>query len=330
VIEKWCDLNGPRICLRSLDGSLIGPVIEGWAIPEAEPGGVADFTLTIARGEIAEPADAGPLLFDGIMADRHPCVITQVGDREFYIVDDRISLLLGRRDGLLTVAQGAEKLVRGSVAFQALNAALALGDQYFLHAAALILPGNNAALMIFGRSGFGKTTTTLALVAAGFGFVTDDGSIVKRGPAGDLVWGLPLPLKVHRNSARMMPWLAPAITDRWNAEDEQPVTPAALAALLDRPLPIREPRPIAALIVLGERSKGEHRLAPLAKSETLLRIAGDNVARNLKGVTEHNRDRMRHVAELVATHPTYEMQVGPNIESLAETLLDGLGRPPVR
>jgi hypothetical protein len=325
VIEKWCDLNGPRICLRSLDGSLIAPVIEGWAIHETEPAGAADFTLTIVRGTVAEPPDPGPLLFEGMMPDRLPCVIRQAGDRELYMVEERASLLLGGRDGLLTVAPGAEKLVRGSVAFQALNAALALGDQYFLHAAALVRPASDAAVLIFGGSGFGKTTTTLALVASGFGFITDDASIVKRDPAGDRIWGLPLALKVHRNSARMMPWLAPVITDRWNSESEQPVTPAALATLLDRPLPARAPRPIAGLIVLGGRSDDEHRLRPLAKSETLLAIAADNVARNLKGVTKLHQDRMQRVAELVAAHPTYEIRVGPNLESLAETVLIGLG-----
>ena len=327
MIEKWCDLNGPRTCLRSLDGSLIARVIEGWAIHEAEPAGTADFTLTIVHGAIAGPTDPGPLLFDGIMPDRLPCVIRQAGDRELYTVEGQVSLLLGKRDGLLTVAPGAEKLVRGSVAFQAFNAALALGDQYFLHAAALVLPESDATILIFGGSGLGKTTTTLALVAAGFGFATDDASIVKRSPNGDRIWGLPLALKVHRNSARMMPWLAPLITDRWNSEGEQPVTPTALAALLDRPLPTREPRPIAGLIVLGDRSDGQHRFSPLAKSETLLAIAGDNVARNLKGVTEYHQERMQRVAELVAAHPTYEMRVGPNLESLPQTILKGLSGP---
>jgi hypothetical protein len=262
------------------------------------------------------------------MPDRRPCVIRQAGDREHYTVEDQVSLLLGERDGVLIVAPGAEKLLRGSVAFQALNAALALDDQYFLHAAALVLPESDAAILIFGRSGFGKTTTTLALVAEGFGFLTDDGSIVKRSPTGDRIWGMPLSLKVHRNSARMMPWLAPLITDSWNAEDEQPVTPSALAALLNRPLPTHEPRPIAGLVILGTRSDGEHRLSPLAKSEMLLSIAGDNVARNLKGVTKHHQDRMQRVAELVAARPTYEMHVGPNLASLRDTVLAGLaGRP---
>ena len=37
--------------------------------------------------------------------------------------------------------------------------------------------------------------------------------VSSKGQETDRIWGMPLSLKVHRNTARMMPWLAPVITD---------------------------------------------------------------------------------------------------------------------
>ena len=42
-------------------------------------------------------------------------------------------------------------------------------------------------------------------------------------------WGLPRDLKVHRNTAEMMPWLKPYLKGKWNDEGEQAVTRAALS-----------------------------------------------------------------------------------------------------
>ena len=42
-------------------------------------------------------------------------------------------------------------------------------------------------------------------------------------------WGLPRDLKVHRNTAEMMPWLKPYLIGKWNDEGEQAITRAALS-----------------------------------------------------------------------------------------------------
>ena len=74
-------------------------------------------------------------------------------------------------------------------------------------------------VMIIGQSGAGKTTSALALCAAGFGLCSDDLIICR--VVGDQVvgWGLPRSLKVHRRTAGMLPWVAPLLTGEWSAED---------------------------------------------------------------------------------------------------------------
>ena len=325
MIEKWCDLNGPVMRLRATDKSLLTPLLEGWALPETGPKKSADFTLDIVHGPFTAAPDEAPLLFSGIVPISLPCVVRQLGTKEHYAIDMRASLLLGEREGLLTIVPGEETLARSSVAFQVVNAALGLDDQCFLHAAALALPQSESAILIFGPSGFGKTTTALSLLPAGFRLLTDDASIVKRAAGGNRVWGLPRPLKVHERSASMLPWLAPVLAGQWSAQREQQVAPAELSRLLGVAPPHQQPRAIAAIIVLGKRSEDDHRMRSLAKSDALAAIVSDNISRNLNGISEQQRARMRRIAEFLTGKATYELIAGPDLQSLPGTVISGLG-----
>jgi hypothetical protein len=324
VIEKWCDLNGPVIRFRATDTSLLTPLLESWALPETGPAKSADFTLDIVHGPFAAAPDEAPLLFSGLVPTSLPCVVRQVGTKEHYAIDMRASLLLGEREGLLTIVPGEETLARSSVVFQAVNAALRLDDQCFLHAAALALPESESAILIFGPSGFGKTTTALSLLPVGFRLLTDDASIVKRAAGGDRVWGLPRPLKVHERSASMLPWLAPVLAGQWNAQREQQVTPAELSRLLGVAPPHQQPRAIAAIIVLGKRSEDDHRMRSLTKADALAAIVSDNISRNLNGISEQQQARMRRIAEFLTGKATYELIAGPDLQSLPGAVISGL------
>ena len=322
MIERWCDLNGPRMLFRADDPALLAPLEQTWLRMATEATDRTDYTLTINRGEVAAAPEGAPLLFDGILPDRLPCVVSRVGIDEYYRVDNRISLLLSRREARIVVAPGSEVLVRRSFTTVAVGAALATGEQYLLHAAALALPDSDETILIFGPSGFGKTTTALSLLPAAFRLLTDDSCIVRRETDGDHVWALPRSLKVHEKTADLLPWIRPALTGAWDAEGEQAVTPAALADL-GSVAPVR-PHPIKALIVLGKRTDGDHQIRALSKADMLARIASDNIARSLRGVAPDQSVRMGRIAELVAANATFELRAGSSLESLPAKLIAGL------
>jgi hypothetical protein len=324
MIERWCDLNGPRMRVCARDEALLAPLDATWLRMATDAAGRTDYTLTISRGEVLPAPDDATLLFDGILPDKLPCVITKVGSDEHYRVEDRISLLLSKREARIVVAPGSENLVRRGLTTLAVGAALATGEQYLLHAAALALPGRDEAILIFGPSGHGKTTTSLSLLPAGFRLLTDDTCVIKREAGRDHAWALPRALKVHRKTAELLPWIRPALTGIWDEEDEQGLTPAALAGL-GSVAPSR-PHPIRAIVVLGKRSSGDHEFRSLPKAEMLARIASDNIARNLGGVAPGQNLRLERIAELVSANPAFELRAGSELGTLPAVLSTGLAR----
>jgi hypothetical protein len=81
---------------------------------------------------------------------------------------------------------------------------------YHLHAAAVIDP-TGAAWLIPGRSGNGKSTTTAALVAAGFHYLGDDSVLVRESGAATELIAWPVDFHLTERSLRPFPALAPAL-----------------------------------------------------------------------------------------------------------------------
>src|SRR5690606_25086245 len=147
-----------------------------------------------------------------------------------------------------------------------------------LHGAALQIPSRSAAMLIFAPSGRGKTTTSLALARGGFSLMTDDAIALApgKGPGQQTVaWGLPRALKVHRKTVELLPELAPLASGTYDRNGEQAVKTALLAGIA--PLAPHTPYPVAAVVVLRERTEGAHILRPLAKTSALTDIAEDNI-----------------------------------------------------
>jgi len=225
------------------------------------------------------------------------------------------------------VRPGAEALIGGTAGLVAIDAALAATGQSLLHAAALSLPETDRAFLLFAASGAGKTTTSLALALAGFGFLTDDAAVflppvpATNGP--HRTWGLPRALKVHQNTLALLPRLAPLLTGTWNAEGEQVLTRQALAAVA-RVLP---PQPLAmtAIVLLGERVAGHHTIKRIAKADLLVRFAQDNVGAGPSGVLPRELGHFEAFAAAVADTPAFELRVGRALETLSARLIAALG-----
>ncbi len=323
MIERWCDLNGPRMRFCAKDEALLAPLDVTWLRMATEATDRTDYTLTISRGEVLPAPDDAALLFDGILPDKLPCVVTKVGSDEHYRVEDRISLLLSEREARIIVAPGSENLVRRGLTTLAVGAALEIGEQHLLHAAALALPGREETVLIFGPSGHGKTTTSLSLLPAGFRLLTDDSCVIKRAAGRDQVWALPRTLKVHWRTAELLPWIKPELTGTYDEYGEQGLAPAALAKHGGVAPP--RPHPIRAIIALGTRSGGDHEFRSLPKAEMLARIASDNIGRNLGGITPEVLTRLARIAELASATPAFELRAGTDLESLPAKVIAGLG-----
>jgi hypothetical protein len=327
--ERWFDLNGARVCIESPDPALIAPLfawLEELSLPP-QPG-AGGFIVRVTRETPQGPPREAHLLHDGPLPEGTFCRFCKDGDTRWLVVPERLAMRYSIREGraYVQVAPGAEALLGGSTGILLLDAVLLASRQILVHAAALRLPHREAAVLLLAPSGSGKTTTSLALALQGFSLLTDDAAVLTAGEADteQQVWGLPRPLKVHRRTAQLLPAIGGVLGSAWNAEDEQAVRRAALQPAIDVPPP--HPLPLAALVVLGPRVAGEHRLRPMPKADLLALVATDNIFCSPRfGVPEEDLARYRGIARAVANSPAFQVNVGTGLDSLSECLLAALG-----
>ena len=261
-ISAWFDLNGT--CLRiAARPEHLQPLLLYLAELRC-PGPVAGarFDLSIGPQSFDPTPDGMALIFDGRLPEDVPCRLYEVGDTRLMIVPGRLSARFSLARGVMGVVAGSEWLIGMTAGILAIEAAAGLSVQTLVHAAALALPGRVDALMLFAPSGAGKTTTALALAAAGFGFLTDDAVFLCRAAghavashmtpshmapnhiaSGHAVWGLPRPLKVHRRTAILLPTVGALLTEVWDKNWEQGVSRRTLALIAPVPPPRPMPRP---------------------------------------------------------------------------------------
>jgi hypothetical protein len=223
---------------------------------------------------------------------------------------------------------------------------LAYHGHFVVHAASLAFEqrGERVGVLLAGVSGAGKTTTSLALAHAGMLLLADDMSFIESpgtdGSCGGRpalesqagcprhefapprvgLWGLRLTCKVHDNTRRLMPWLdaCPASPARVDGETCVDVT-TAVGESTDI---VADPR---LLLLLGPRSKGEHVLMSLDKTQALTKLAGENIR-----AFEHRADgsagnAFRTLGRLVAQCEVYRLCVGEPLSTLAERIRGLLG-----
>jgi hypothetical protein len=233
----------------------------------------------------------------------------------------------GLRRATVRLEAGGMRRFMGSASMLVLDFVLLAGGQHLVHAACLTRPAPGGAILVCGPSGGGKTTTSIALARGGFGLVTDDASVLDFERDLVRVWGLPRALKVHRHSVALMPWLRPFMGE-WGDSEEQgvPLREIATHVRIVRP----SPEPLEAIILLGSRSAGEHRLAPLSKREALIEIAADNVAWFESGAPQRSATLFDALARAVAAAPTCRLHAGADLDALPAFLERALaGTPPM-
>jgi hypothetical protein len=329
MTRRCFGLHGGHLEVEAGDPSLIGPLLPYLHELEASPCRDVRVRLLIERGPAGTPPADSECVHQGALAEGGEIGIFRHADDRWYILSGGISLQVAGAGAVLRlmVRPGAEALIGGTAGMVAIEAALAATGQALIHAAALCLPRVDRAILLVAASGAGKTTTSLALALAGFGFLTDDAAVLSPPPPAPCrahsAWGLPRHLKVHRNTLVLLPRLATLLTGRWNAEGEQVLTRQALASVA-RVLP-PQPRALAAILLLGKRAAERHTINEAAKADLLVSFAQDNVFTGARGVMPHELRRFEAFAAAVADTPVFELRVGTGLDTLGFDLLAALG-----
>lgn len=324
MIQKFFDLQGASLRVTAVQPVLVdffGRIFAGRSRPL--PTASLAFGLTITSGEPLSMPEGAELLYEGPILDEGHARFWQGPEGRVLVFPGFISLMLSdkAREATIIVAPGAEERIVMTCGQLALQAALLAANQFLVHAAGLTLPDGRVAL-IFGRSGAGKTTSTLALAAGGLGLCSDDAMACNVTGERPTAWGMPRSLKVHRHTAEMLPWVQPLLSGEWSAEDERPVTLSALRTTVSvESIAARE---IAAVFILERSGETTSQCEPVSKAEVLALAAADNVRSTRVGVPEGERELFKRLGELVRAVPAYRLSAGSSPTDLASVMLAAL------
>ena len=187
-----------------------------------------------------------------------------------------------------------------------------LGAQ-LVHAAAVAL--NGEAVLLAGRSGSGKSTSSLACMAAGFEFLGDDYCLVTLDPVPG-VHGLfgSAKLSFHHLRERL-PELAPAIANAaelGEASDDK----AVLFPGDHMPGRIGTSRPVKAIVIPRVSENRVSSLRPVSGMHALKALAPSSLLQ-MPGLKQH---ALSQLAQLARTIPSYELALGRELDSVPATL----------
>lgn len=283
---------------------------------------VPEFRMSVRRGPLHASRPGDQLVYSGPVLDDGSYELFRGSDDLLLLASDvALHIRPAERFADLVTLDGAEIRAAGTAGMLALEAAVDAFGHASMHAAGLTLPGTDDLILLYAASGTGKTTTALNLARAGFGLCSDDAMVLAPSPAGTAAWGIPRYLKVHTNTARMLPWLAPALTAEWDSGDEQEVTLDALSSLIR--IEDARPRPVIGVFMLS-RTDQPSGLAPLNKADALVALAADNVRGSRSGLLDHQARRWGQLAKLIAGSPVFELRIGTDVENVPEKILEAL------
>ncbi|CDX57337.1 conserved hypothetical protein [Mesorhizobium plurifarium] len=266
------------------------------------------FRVDIVETPELQENPEGKLAFDGdVPLDGH-CRMIDAGSVFHLVFPGQQTLSIRDGEGRAEIRLHPDSKIKWTLLMMVLDAALDADGQHMLHTAGLTLPGKDGLVLIHAPSGTGKSTTSLALASRGFGLCSDDVMILNARAEGITAWGMPRRVKVHRNTAVMLPFVAPCLGEKWDAEGEQSVSLDCLGKII-RVEDVRA-RPVAALLHLARSADAETRLLPMARTDAMVALATDNVRTGMTGLLSLQKRRMAMIAALVKAVPTFTLEVG--------------------
>ncbi len=186
---------------------------------------------------------------------------------------------------------------------------------YMIHAFGVAHPTKNAALLIIGRSGQGKTTTGLYLIKEKWRYFSNDAVFLSQGTAGQIIaWPSPGKINLHPNTLNLIgnpSYLIPA--DSLGLDGKFHFSPAHLPHHQSEPMPVA-----IQLFPTITHQNGKSRLqstpAPIALSQTMTQSID-------------NWDKLTFEAHfsfleiLIAQSDSYQSFNSQNLSTLAQGLL---------
>ena len=169
------------------------------------------------------------------MLEGLPAIFGEEDDktRSHLLVHDHLVVSTDRKRRHIAVAvrPGREKALHASPSIRIITEIISASGLHLIHAACLLFPSQDEALVMFAPSGTGKTTTSLALARSGWRLFGDDATLLELDGGSPRVWALPRGLNVHQRTVQLLPWLSPAIKP-WRDREEQGVALETIAPLI--------------------------------------------------------------------------------------------------
>jgi hypothetical protein len=320
TIHRVYDLNGVRLAVAATDegaAAFLDPILA--PLRRSIPDGY-DWLISMSPVAAIEPPTRGSRIFEGPLPEGLPSVMVRDGNERSFVVPDHFAMRF-RRTVRMTEIQfvpGKEGGLGGTAAFWMLDDLLVALGRHLLHGATLVNPATDRSIVLFAPSGTGKTTTALALARSGLSLGGDDALVLDVGEDRASVWAIPRQIKVHRQTAALLPWLDSILSDAWT-DDEQAFERGALSEVVALAPPTR--RQTELVVALMPPNGNGHTVTRITKPEALAVIACDNLRIAPNGVDTDDTASLSALARLIATTPVIALSVGPEPSLLSRELI---------